>query len=244
MTEHLDESRLTAAMRERPVRAYPALLSTEATAMAWARQGGPSGAVVVSNYQAAPRGRGGLPWQISPGKGLSFSLLLRPSLPAEREGWCYVAGCLAVAEALADGDVMTRWPDTVARAGTREHLASLGTHVQLGVTGVDWAVMSVLISNAPQAREALLARCVNAIEARFADDVTTILAAYRDRCETLGRRVRLRLIPMGPDGVQVVGEGVDVRGDGALVIQTAPDRRVAVRPQDLGLLDDDVEGVS
>lgn len=238
MTGDLSAAGLAAAMPGRPVRAYPALLSTEADAMAWARAGGPSGAVVVADYQAAARGRGGLPWQTAPGEGLSFSVVVRPSLPSEREGWGYVAVSLALAETLDGADVVTQWPDTVLLAGSHQRLASLGIHVQLGATGVDWVVVSVLIEEAQQPRGALLARCVAAIEARLADPQDAVLTAYRARCTTLGRRVRLRLIPMSPDGVQVVGEGIDVRGDGALVVQTAPGRRAAVRPQDLGLIDD------
>lgn len=184
------------------------------------------------------QGRGGLPWQTVPGKGLSFSMVFRPSLPSEREGWGYVAASLALAETLDGADVVTQWPDTVLRAGSGERLASLGTHVQLGATGVDWVVLTVLIEQAQPPREALLARCVAAIEARLADPPDTVLTAYRSRCATLGRRVRLRLVPMTPDGVQVVGEGIDVRGDGALVVQTAPGRRAAVRPHDLGLIDE------
>ncbi|HWH34036.1 MAG TPA: hypothetical protein VNT56_01805 [Acidimicrobiales bacterium] len=48
---------LAAALPDRPLRSYPAPLSTEADALAWARAGAPVGAVVVADYQAAPRGR-------------------------------------------------------------------------------------------------------------------------------------------------------------------------------------------
>ncbi|MDQ4130536.1 MAG: hypothetical protein M3133_06040, partial [Actinomycetota bacterium] len=76
-------------MPGRPVRTYPAILSTSADAFAWARAGAPEGALVVADYQAAPRGRAGLPWEVRPGEGLGFSLVLRPELPPEREGWLY-----------------------------------------------------------------------------------------------------------------------------------------------------------
>ena len=43
---------------------------------------------------------------------------------------------------------------------------------------------------------------------------------------------------MGPSGPEVVGEAVDVLEDGALVIRTERGSRVAVPPQNLGLLED------
>ena len=63
----LDPDVLAQALPGRPVRSYPALLSTDADAQAWARTGASAGAVVVADYQASPRGRGGLPWTVRPG---------------------------------------------------------------------------------------------------------------------------------------------------------------------------------
>src|SRR5207253_2419030 len=70
----------------RAFRAYPAMLSTESEAAAWARAGAPEGAFVVAGYQASPRGRAGISWQVDHHHDLAFSLILRPQLPALREG--------------------------------------------------------------------------------------------------------------------------------------------------------------
>jgi BirA family biotin operon repressor/biotin-[acetyl-CoA-carboxylase] ligase len=67
---------LAADLPGRPLRSYPALLSTEADALAWARAGAPDGAVVVAGYQASPRGRAGLPWQVQQGTGRPRGLAL------------------------------------------------------------------------------------------------------------------------------------------------------------------------
>jgi len=67
---------------------------------------------VVADYQASPRGRGGLPWTVVAGRGLGFSLVLRPDLSPLREGWPYVAATLAVAEVLGE-HTGVEWPDTV-----------------------------------------------------------------------------------------------------------------------------------
>lgn len=226
---------VAAELGERPVRTYPALLSTEADATAWARAGGSSGSVVVADYQASPRGRSGLPWQVRPGRGLGFSLVVRPELTAEREGWSYVVASLAVAETLADADAVLEWPDTVLDAsGSR--LAALGTEAQLAPGQTQWVVVTVLVDDVLPPRAPLLRRLTSAIEDRLAAPVEDVLAAYRARCSTLGRFATALMIPMGPGGPQVTGTAVDVADDGALVLLTRSGRRVAVRPQNLGVL--------
>lgn len=235
MSADLRTEEVIAALGDRPVRAYPALLSTESDATAWARSGAASGAVVVADYQASPRGRGGLPWTVQPGQGLGFSLLLRPTLAVEREGWPYVAASLAVAD--VTDDAWLDWPDTVVAADGQRPLAQLGVYVELGPARTEWVTITVLVQAASPPRAPLLRRLVDAIEYRLADDDDSVLAAYRLRCVTLGRQVSARMIPMGPGGPQVNGEAVDVLADGALVVLTARGSRVAVPPQNLGLLE-------
>lgn len=221
----------------RPVRTYPALLSTEADATAWARAGGAAGSVVVADYQASPRGRSGLPWRVQPGLGLGFSLVLRPVLSPEREGWAYVAASAGLAEALGEADVDLHWPDTVVDRETGHQLAAVGVEAQLGPDTTQWVVVTVLVDSARPPRAALLGRILAAVEDRMSAAPHDVLAAYRARCTTLGTDRTAMMIPMGPAGPQVTGTAVDVLDDGALVLRTASGRRVAVRPQNLGLLD-------
>lgn len=237
MTADLGQAQVAAALGGRPVRAYPALLSTEAEALAWSRSGGPAGAVVVADYQAAPRGRGGWPWQVQPGRGLGFSLILRPDLPPEREGWLYLVASLALGDVLASPGAGFAWPDAVHAEGGEPVLARLGVHVELGPHRTEWAVVTVLVEDAQPPRAPLLARLATAVEERAAEPAPVVLAAYRSRCLTLGRRVRARLVPLGPAGPELTGEAVDVLTDGALVLHTARGSRVAVRPPNLGLLE-------
>lgn len=237
LSSDLGPAPVAAALGERPVRAYPALLSTEPDAMAWARSGGPAGAVVVADYQASPRGRGGWPWQVQAGRGLGFSLVLRPDLPPEREGWPYVAVSLGLGDVLGGEDAWFSWPDAVTSTDGDATLARLGVYVQLGPHRTDWAVATVLVEDALPPRAPLLARLVSAVEARLAEPADPVLAAYRARCTTLGRHVRARLIPLGPGGPEITGEAVDILADGALVLLTLRGNRVAVPPVNLGLLE-------
>jgi len=238
MTDDLGAEDVAAALGGRAVRAYPALLSTEAEAMAWARDAAPPGAVVVAGYQASPRGRGGLPWTVHLGRGLGFTLIVRPDLPPAREGWPYVTALLAVHDVVGFGaGTGLEWPDTVC-SSEGEALARLGVYVELGPSRTEWATITVLVEDADPPRAGLLARLVHALEERLAQPSEEVLAAYRPRCTTLGRHHTARLIPMGPGGPEVTGEAVDVLADGALVLLTARGHRVAVPPHNLGLLEE------
>lgn len=226
---------LTDALPGRAVRTYRAMLSTEADALAWARAGAPDGAVVVADYQASPRGRAGLEWRVQPGEGLAFSVVVRPELDNAREGWLYTAAVSGLAD-VTGAEAIIRWPDEVWTSDRRA--AAVGVHTELGAERVDWAIVTVLVEEASPPRAPLLARVLAAIDERGGAAPEDVLEDYRVRCETIGRSVRARLVPMGPAGVVVEGEAVDVRDDGALVVVVASGRRVVVPPQHLGVLDD------
>ncbi len=223
---------LTLALGERPLRFYPALLSTEADALAWARAGAASGSVVAAGYQASPRGRAGLEWDV--GDGLAFSLVLRPlpRLPAQREGWLYTVAVSGLADALGEKATI-EWPDVVRRDGARA--GAVAVYAELGPIGVDWAVVNVLVTGERDAD--LVPRIVEAIEARLVASSASVLAAYLRRCETIGRAVVARLIPLGPGGPEARGTAVSSSIDGSLVLETDAGRRLAVPPQNLGVLE-------
>ena len=74
--------------------------STNNDAKRCGEEGHPHGTVVVADIQNAGKGRRGRAWQTIPGTALSFSILLRPSFPAERASMITLVMALAVAEAL------------------------------------------------------------------------------------------------------------------------------------------------
>jgi BirA family transcriptional regulator, biotin operon repressor / biotin---[acetyl-CoA-carboxylase] ligase len=254
--EDLQPRTLAPLLGGRMLRVYPAVLSTEADAQAWGRAGGPDGGLVIADYQMSPRGRSGLEWRVRAGTDLAFSLLLRPELSAEEEGWLYTVVTSALADVLG-ADARIHWPDEVH--GSDGRLAAVGVYAELGPgpagpSIVTWAVANILVPavqnlavrrGTPTERGRLLAAILSAIDARRATSSDDVLTDYRRRCATFGHEVRARLIPLGPAGPTVAGRAVDCARDGALVLETAAGRRVAVRPQHLGLLEpaehDDVE---
>lgn len=110
--------------------------STNDDALLAAGRGVPEGAVFVADAQTEGRGRRGRAWVSPPGENLTFSLLLRPPLSAERASALSLVAGLAVRAAAArrvQNPIGIKWPNDVV-AGTRK-LA--GILVESRVRGVD-----------------------------------------------------------------------------------------------------------
>lgn len=235
MIDDLTEDAVAAALPGRPVRIYPAVVTTEADALAWAHRGAPPGALVVAGYQVSPRNRAGFLWGTTPDVGIGFSLVLRPALSIHREGWLFTVATTAIAE-VAGGDARFLWPDVVLRDGERWAMATVRTEEEEHELAA--AVVSVLVPGAEPPRIGLLAELVTAIEERLEADDEETLAEAVERCATLGRSVTARLVPLGPTGERVTGLAVDLKQDGALVLRTREERRLAVRPHAVGILEE------
>lgn len=81
----------------------------------------PAGAVLLTDFQSAGRGRLNRHWEAPPGSSLLLSVLLRPSWPARRGLWLTMLAGLAVVEAIeevAGIPARLKWPnDVVIAAG-------------------------------------------------------------------------------------------------------------------------------
>jgi BirA family biotin operon repressor/biotin-[acetyl-CoA-carboxylase] ligase len=226
----LSAQALEGVLGGRPLQTHPVLLSTAVTATEWAEAGAPDGAVVVADYQIAPRGRAGRPWKVTPGRGLGFALVLRPQLTAERVGWLYTVILTALAD--VSGEAATiEWPDEIRRQGTMA--AAVGIDVRLRAQGVKWAVVNVLTPDAQPPRGKLLGSLLQAIESREASSPSAVLADYEPICATIGRSVHVRLLG---GAARFDGRAVEILDDGALVLELADGRRVPIRPQHVSSL--------
>jgi BirA family biotin operon repressor/biotin-[acetyl-CoA-carboxylase] ligase len=217
-----------------PVRFDEVTRSTQLTALELAEAGAPEWTLVAAGHQTEGRGRLGREWVDEPGRALMFSLLLRPDLALSRgglitllAGWAAVGACREVAGTA----VSCKWPNDLLVGGAKaggilaesrvaggrfEHVV-LGVGLNLesapaGVTG------SAAIGKAEPA--VVLGAFVEAFASRytpadpaFADHV---VRAYREVCETLGRRVRA----VTSGGRTVSGEAVDLDEYGGLVLRT------------------------
>jgi len=118
----LDAARLNAAaLASRPglwreVRVVEETGSTNADLLARARSGAGEGLVLVAEAQTSGRGRMGRRWISPPRRALTFSVLLRPAVPAGLLGWLPLLAGVAVASALertAGVDARLKWPNDV-----------------------------------------------------------------------------------------------------------------------------------
>jgi len=126
----------------REVRVVEETGSTNADLLAEARSGAREGLVLVAEDQTSGHGRMGRRWISAPRRALTFSVLLRPAVPAGLVGWAPLLAGVAVASALertAGVDARLKWPNDVLVDGAK--IAGIlaerwGTAVVIG-TGIN-----------------------------------------------------------------------------------------------------------
>ena len=183
--------------------------STNGVAAERARAGEPAGLVVVAEAQTAGRGRLDRTW-VSPARaGLTFSVLLRPDLPAAQWPWLPLWTGLAVATALRERaglEAVLKWPNDVL-VDDRKVCGVLAEVPEPGavVLGIGLNVTtqqhelpheqatSLRLAGARTTdRDTVLRAVLRSLSAVLADPVAA-RESYRERCSTLGRQVRVVL---------------------------------------------------
>ena len=248
----------------RPLEVAASLPSTMARAAELAAAGAPEGATVLAEEQTRGRGRLGRAWVAPPGSSLLLSVVLRPALAREAVWLTVAAAGVALAEAVdavapAAAPAGLKWPNDLLLHGRKaagllaearlegDRLAAvlLGMGVNVAQAEADFpaavaarATSVSLAAGAPVDRAALLAawagRFLAAYRSLGAGHPGPVLAAYRRRLVTVGRRVRADRLGAAP----VVGTAVDLTPSGALVVQTDAGARVEVLAGDVHHLRD------
>lgn len=199
--------------------------------------GAPDGSVLVAEYQSAGRGRLERSWTSPPGAGLTFSVLLRPPVPAPRWGWLPLMAGVALCSAVPGSAL--KWPNDLLLGGRKaagilatavESAVVVGIGVNVSTEQADLPIAeatSLKLAGLPVDRAALLDAVLAGwgrwyrewVAAGGDAEVCGLAAAYRQRCATLGQRVQVT----GADGaVGVVGLAGDVDSDGRLVVAGTP----------------------
>jgi BirA family biotin operon repressor/biotin-[acetyl-CoA-carboxylase] ligase len=223
--------------------------STNAELAERARAGALEGAVVVAEHQTAGRGRLDRTWETPARSALTFSVLLRPNLPAASWPWIPLLTGYAVQAALADRlpDIGLKWPNDVLveerklggilveRVDTPTGPAAIvgiGINVSQTLDELPVALATSLALELPQApdRTEVLAQLLGSMDGLLPllEDTTALRAAYADACTTLGREVRVDL----PAGEVLTGTAVDIDDQGRLVV-AGPAGEVAVGAGDV-----------
>jgi BirA family biotin operon repressor/biotin-[acetyl-CoA-carboxylase] ligase len=199
--------------------------------------GQPQGLVVVAEHQTAGRGRVGREWTSPPRAGLTFSFLLRPTVPDARWTWLPLLTGLAVAEAtseMTDVEVDLKWPNDLLIADKKVGgilVERIGAAVVVGVginvtatqaeLPIAEATSLVLAGAAVTDRGSLLRAVLRAIADRYDEwgansDDDALASAYTTRCRTIGSHVTVTM----PDGSALSGQATRVDEHGRLVVLT------------------------
>lgn len=200
-----------AGTRFSDVRRFDEVDSTNRVAADLARAGAPDGVVVVAGHQTGGRGRRGRTWESRPGSALLVSALLRPAPPLVS----LAAGVAAAdaCEAVAGTPVVLKWPNDLLTGDGRKlggiltELVDGAAVVGLGVN-LGWAPPGGAGLGPGVDGDALLHSWLDAL-----DRPGDVLARYRVRCSTLGRRVRVNLPRSTMEGL-----ATDVDDLGRLVV--------------------------
>ena len=232
----------------RSFRYFDEIESTNVETKALANSGAPEGTVVIAECQTAGRGRLGRRWVSPAGKGLLFSVLLRPTLPMEEAHLLTLVAAAAAAtaiEALSGAAVKIKWPNDLF-IGDRK-VGGILMEVSGEQDEVEWVVVGIGVnvnteySELPVAlrrtatslkmvtghevdRSDLLASLLLALESHYADAASggfeRALSAFRERDYLISRSVSVQTRE-GP----VVGEASGIDERGALLVQL-PQRRI------------------
>ena len=215
------------------------LLARSATALA--------GTVRVAEYQQSGRGRLDRTWTSPPRAGLTFSVLLRPGVPASTWGWLPLLSGLGVRDAVATAsgvDAVLKWPNDLLLGAQRRKAAGLLAQAaeESVVVGVGLNVTTSAGELPPEAtslalegvsatdRTDLLVAILAAIGPRYldwqdagGDAIACGLAAeYLRHCATIGQQVTVS----GTDGTTFDAMATGIDQDGRLTVLAGDEERV------------------
>jgi BirA family biotin operon repressor/biotin-[acetyl-CoA-carboxylase] ligase len=235
----LGEARVVA----RDVSVFQQTSSTNDLVEKLARDGVREGVVVFAEAQTQGRGRLGRKWLSPAGKGLWFSVLLRPNLRPQAATQLTVAAATALARAIRQQTELVpeiKWPNDILIRGRKvagvltelsaelDHIkyVILGIGVDVNLQAGDFpaelrklATSLKIESGQTQRRAELAAAILSELDNDYArirqHQFQTVADEWERQCSTLGRRVRIRV------GDRIIaGRAESLDEDGALLLRT------------------------
>ena len=227
----------------REIRVFQETSSTSDVLEKLARDGVREGLVVFAESQTRGRGRLGRPWISPRGRGIWFSVLLRPALRPQAATRLTVAAAAALARAFRREIPLRpeiKWPNDLMIHGRKvagvltelsgeldsvRHV-SLGIGINANLTAEDFppalresATSLRLELGRPVDRAALAATLLQELDRAYAcisDDRFTALAdEWSEHCTTLGRHVSVLT-----GNRRIVGLAESLDSEGALLVRT------------------------
>jgi BirA family biotin operon repressor/biotin-[acetyl-CoA-carboxylase] ligase len=229
-------------------RYYDEIESTNVEAKTLAVAGAPEGTVVIAESQSAGRGRLGRRWTSPAGKGLLFSVILRPDVPMADAHLLTLVAAAAACEGIETQTkipVQIKWPNDLfvnnkkvggilmEVAGEQDEIdwvvVGIGINVNTEFTELPVALRRTAVSlkmagGAPIDRSELLANVLLALEKNYGEALKggfdRPLRKFRERDYLLHRSISVQT----REGA-VVGEATGIDDRGALLVQL-PHRHV------------------
>jgi BirA family biotin operon repressor/biotin-[acetyl-CoA-carboxylase] ligase len=227
----------------RDIRVFEQTTSTNDVVEKLAHDGVREGVVVFAEAQTRGRGRLGRAWASPRGKGLWFSVLLRPDLRPQETTQLTVAGATALRRAVHRETGLRpeiKWPNDLLLRGRkfagllteltaeldRVKFVILGIGVNVNLNAGDFpadlrqpATSLKLETGEPVSRPALAAAILRELDHDYgrvcAGDFAAVAEEWEQRCTTLGRQVTIRIGERRLQGrAEALGE------DGALLVRT------------------------
>jgi BirA family transcriptional regulator, biotin operon repressor / biotin---[acetyl-CoA-carboxylase] ligase len=247
---------LRTARLGRSLRFYDRVASTNTTALELAEAGAPDGTVIVADSQTRGRGRMGRSWISPPHTNLHVSVILRPETDPARIGLWSLAAALAVARTIERTSGLSarlKWPNDILVghrkiSGLLLESAIQGSRIKFLVLGIGLNV-NLNLDMLPESmrpfvtslreelgretdRWDLLCRLLETLEDRYrlfpAEAPETILNAYAELSETLGRVVTVR----NPTQAWT-GRAIGLTPEGGLILQKEGLGNVVVRSDEV-----------
>lgn len=241
------------------IRYFEDVSSTNTVAKALAADGAVEGTIVVSEAQGAGRGRLSRGWFSPAGKGIWFSLILRPDFLPQDAPKCTLLAAVAVVRAIRQFSLSVgiKWPNDILFEGRklvgiltemsaemeRVNYIVIGTGINVNMDTADFppevaeiATSLSIMKGEHLPRVKLLQAVLTAMEELYLDVLqngfVSVLDEWRQYSVTLGQEVRVLGIHES-----FVGKAVDIDEDGALLVDTEHGRRrvlagdVSIRPR-------------
>ncbi len=227
----------------RDIRVFQETTSTNDVVEKLARDGVKEGVVVFAEAQTSGRGRMGRKWISPPGKGLWFSVLLRPGMRPQNATQLTVTSAVALRRAIhyvtrLSPDI--KWPNDlllhsrkVAGVLTEMHaeldrikylILGIGVDVNLAASDFPADVRRLATSlkaelGKPVSRPELAVAVLTEMDAAYArvlaGDFAALAAEWEAHCTTVGAQVRIHA-----GDREIRGRAESLAEDGALLVRT------------------------
>ncbi|MBD3878463.1 MAG: biotin--[acetyl-CoA-carboxylase] ligase [Quinella sp. 1Q5] len=229
---------------------HPSVESTNRVAKALAYHGAQEGTIVVAEEQTGGKGRLDRKFFSPRGKGIWFSLILRPKFSPHDAPKFTLMAAVAVAETMKRFDLKAeiKWPNDIMHDGRK--LVGILTEMTGELSKISYLVIGVginvnisrdefpeelrdIASSLSEMKGETLSRVkfFRAVLEEFdklyvevnALGFAEVLKRWKEYNITLGRNVRV--ISAGDGGEIFTGRAVDLNSEGALIVDTAEGRR-------------------